>query len=77
MGCPVLTTKTTPWNRLEEFGAGWTLGLVELVKIKAKIEELSKIDENKYFSFIDGCSKYITSLDKKVILNDNYRLFEN
>ncbi len=74
--CPVLTTNSTPWNGLEEFGAGWNLDLIEPDKIKTKIEDLVILDEMNYSNYPKGCTNYIDSFDNEKRLRDNFDLFE-
>ena len=74
-GCPVLTTNTTPWNGLEDFGAGWNFSIKDYGGIKEKIMELINTNENSYSLLGDGCVKYTNGFSKDKTLSDNICLF--
>ena len=73
--CPVLTTKTTPWNNLKEYNAGWNFNLDEFDKFKDKIEEIIDFDEFSYNKFINGSFEYVNIFNKQETLKNNLELF--
>ncbi len=75
LGCPVLTTNTTPWNVLEDFGAGWNIHLSEFNSFNEKIQSLVNYEENEHKKFVDGAFDYANSFNKQQKFNDNLDLF--
>jgi glycosyltransferase involved in cell wall biosynthesis len=77
LGVPVLCSDKTPWNRLDEFNAGWSISLKNISRFIEVIENLSKLDSDEYEKYKEGCFRYIEDLknDKKHI-EDNLRLFD-
>jgi glycosyltransferase involved in cell wall biosynthesis len=77
-GTSVLCSGNTPWDKLNEFNAGWNISLKNAEDFKYKINELLKLDNNEYGKFLIGCKDYINHLQNdKNIIDDNLALFNN
>ena len=78
LGVPVLCSDTTPWNRLDEFNAGWSISLNNNTRFIEIIETLSKMDRDEFEKYKEGCLRYCEDLknDKKHI-DDNLKLFDD
>jgi len=74
-GCLVLTTNTTPWNRLEEKNAGWNIHLNDFKSFYEKVQSLVDFEENEYKKFVDGAFDYANSFNKYKTLKNNLDLF--
>ena len=68
-GCPVLTTNTTPWNGLEELGAGWNVELnkEKYVEIITDIINSAQIKDN-FNDYIDSIVSMKKIKEKNLIL---------
>lgn len=76
-GTPVLCSGTTPWDKLEELGAGWNIGLNHPEKFITLLEQLITKDENDYQTYIEGCQRYIECLKNMNIPDTNRIMFRN
>lgn len=47
-GRPVITSDRTPWNGLEETGAGWNVKLDDITGLKATIRHAYNLDQQQY-----------------------------
>lgn len=75
-GCPVLCSGTTPWDKLDEFNAGWNFDLSKSSDFLNKINELLNYNAEQYEKFTIGCKKYISYSTNGSTLKDNLMLFE-
>lgn len=77
LGVPVLCSDTTPWNKLEDYHAGWNIDLLEQSKFAEVIENLIALEEIEFEKLRRGCLDYSNDVrnDKKHI-EDNLNLFE-
>jgi glycosyltransferase involved in cell wall biosynthesis len=76
-GTPVLCSGNTPWDKLDEFNAGWNLSLDNLQNYVSLIEKLVLIVDEEYNKYITGCQQYLYQLkNEKTINEDNLKLFE-
>ncbi|MFH1196568.1 MAG: glycosyltransferase family 4 protein [bacterium] len=74
-GTPVLCSDRTPWDRLDEFVAGWNIELAQQKRFVDRIDELTFLEDVEYKKFINGCSDYHNSFRNSNIKNDNLKLF--
>lgn len=77
-GTPVLCSGTTPWDKLDEFNAGWNINLSDQKNFINKISELLTIDSKQSYEFLSGCKNYLDYISKnKNIFDENFSLFNN
>lgn len=76
-GCPVLISDQTPWDRVNEYKAGRSIGLENKQEYIDFIEEMIEIDSDGYMEYVRGCYIYIKDLqDSEIHLKQNLRLFD-
>ncbi|MFH1528462.1 MAG: glycosyltransferase [Bacteroidota bacterium] len=76
-GTPVLCSDQTPWDKLEEFGAGWHFKLDQQKSFVDKIEKLIGDDIKEFNDFIKGCFDYISFIKSNNLLSNNINIFYN
>ena len=77
-GTPVLCSGTTPWDKLDEFNAGWNLSLDNFEKYVDLIEKLILLDCDTYGNYSKGCEEYIYFINNDNDINkNNFVLFAN
>lgn len=76
-GTPVLCSSSTPWDKLQEFNAGWNFSVYDLENFVNKITELIEFDESQYTKHIKGCDDYCGYIKNISIKKENNRLFLN
>jgi glycosyltransferase involved in cell wall biosynthesis len=77
-GTPVLCSGNTPWDKLDEFNAGWNISLNDFDKYITIIEKLSSYDNLRYEIYSIGCSHYINNLfNDKQHNYSNFELFKS
>lgn len=57
-GCPVLISDRTPWNAVNERGAGWALPLEETDRFRKTIQQMTDTDEETWRGYSDRASAY-------------------
>lgn len=58
LGVPVLCSNKTPWDKLEDFGAGWSYDLSRMNLFVERIEHLITIGEEEFSHYREGALKY-------------------
>lgn len=77
-GTPVLCSGNTPWDKLDEFNAGWNISLDNFQNYISLVEKLVLIEDEEYNKYITGCRQYLYQLkNEKIINEDNLKLFKN
>lgn len=75
-GIPVLSSGTTPWDKLDNFKAGWNINLNDRNKYIETIESLIKMDDDQFSIYRKGTIEYINWLkNNNDFYNDNLKLF--
>lgn len=72
----MLCSGTTPWDKLNEFNAGWEMEIIQTDFFAKKIEELINYTDKDYQKLVDGCEDYINFIHGAAINDDNTKLFE-
>jgi glycosyltransferase involved in cell wall biosynthesis len=57
-GCPVLLSDRTPWNDVEEAGAGWALPLSDIAAFRAAVERCVGLDSKAFEALAAGAFRY-------------------
>lgn len=70
-----MTTNQTPWDRLEQYNAGWNIPLFNHNEFAGKINELISCDYIEFQQYLIGSQAYLNSTDKTVLEQDNHNLF--
>ena len=58
-GCPVIISDRTPWNDLEEQGAGWVIPLEDENRWQQVLKEASEIDPERYSEMSANAVAYV------------------
>ncbi len=58
-GCPVIISDRTPWNDLEEQGAGWVIPLEDENRWQQVLKEASDIDPERYSEMSANAVAYV------------------
>lgn len=73
--CPILISKgTTPWDDVEENGAGYAVSLQEPGGFARRLDEMAAMDNESYGRVVDAVRKYVA---QKVKLDDLKARYEN
>lgn len=64
-GCPVLISDQTPWNDLQEKGAGWSYPLDRPEEFVRQIETIASADEQTYSRWIKNAETYARSYSEQ------------
>lgn len=57
-GCPVLISDRTPWNDVNERGAGWALPLEETDRFREVIQQMVNADADTWRAYSEGARAY-------------------
>lgn len=77
-GTPVLCSGNTPWDKLDEFDAGWNLSIDKFENYVDLIEKLILLDYDTYGKYSKGCEEYIYFINNDSDINkNNFVLFAN
>ncbi|MDZ7619625.1 MAG: glycosyltransferase [Patescibacteria group bacterium] len=76
-GCPVLISDQTPWRRVEQEGAGWTVPLEQPERFLAILQQCADMDQDS----ISALSERVLALGESILAADdvisaNYSLFQ-
>jgi len=75
-GTPVIISDQTPWNDLEEFGAGWVIPLEDRVRWEQVLVEASRIHSSDYEQMSKRAIEYVrTKFDLNEIRTQYINLF--
>jgi len=75
-GCPVLISDQTPWNDVEEKGAGWSFPLEAQNKFVETVQAIRDLDSDEYDIMRQKAVQYINShVDFKELRKDYLKLF--
>ncbi|MEX2595454.1 MAG: glycosyltransferase family 4 protein, partial [Salibacteraceae bacterium] len=58
-GCPVIISDQTPWNDLEDFGAGWVIPLDQPERWQQQLKACSEMSADEYHKFSDRAKQYV------------------
>ena len=58
-GCPVIISDQTPWNDLEEYGAGWVIQLDQFDQWRRVLVEASEMDKERYSEMSKRAQEYV------------------
>lgn len=72
----MLCSGTTPWDKLDEFEAGWSVEFDQSRSFVQKIEELIEYPVEKYNNLILGCGNYLKQIEDSNNILNNKMLFE-
>lgn len=76
-GCPVIISDQTPWNDLENFGAGYAVPLHQKEKFIAAIINMAEMDQGAFDLASKKAIEYISNkIDLKLILQQYKILFD-
>jgi glycosyltransferase involved in cell wall biosynthesis len=71
-GCPVIISDHTPWNDLEEYGAGWVLPLNDQQAWIDCINECKNMDDETYRIHSERARSYVSSKFDQAALREQY-----
>lgn len=74
-GCPVLLSDTTPWNMLEEFGAGWVIPLNQKQKYISILQYAIDMTNNDWTKLSDNAIELYLKEQKKEDTINSYKSF--
>jgi len=58
-GCPVLISDQTPWNEIEQFGAGWALALEDRMSFTRVLNQVCAMDESDFSAQLERVADYM------------------
>jgi glycosyltransferase involved in cell wall biosynthesis len=73
-GTPVLASPYTPWNELEERGAGWVVDIRSVDSVCAVLERASRLSDTDYRQMSQCAIRYIQDYLSQ---NDNTVLYHH
>ena len=77
-GCPVIISDQTPWNDLEEQGAGYAISLSDRTAFITAIEKCAALNQEEYSAMSVRAINYISKkIDLNVITNQYKKLFND
>lgn len=56
-GCPLLLSDTTPWNMLEEYGAGWNYGVHDTIDYSKALQKVVDMGQDEWNRMSDCAFK--------------------
>ncbi len=76
-GCPVLISDRTPWSRVEQEGAGWTVPLEQPDRFRAVLRQCMDMEHGSMSSLAERAMQFGESvLADEQVLSANYALFQ-
>lgn len=72
-GKPVVTSHNTPWNNLEEAGAGYNINPDNTIELTETIEQLGRVDDKTYTQSTINAKEYITAQYNLEKIKEQYK----
>ncbi len=77
-GCPVITSKNTPWQNLEEKGIGWDINLSNKEEFVKIIEKCADMSEKEYNSMSENTFNFAKKFsEKSQAITDTKKMFDD
>jgi lactate dehydrogenase-like 2-hydroxyacid dehydrogenase len=77
VGCPVLISDRTPWNRMEEKGIGHEISLSSMGRFSHIIKLYCSYNKDEYLLVRNKVIDYVSNNMSQDILEDKYKQFFN
>ena len=71
-GCPVIISDQTPWNDIEDYGAGWVLPLNDQEAWLERIRSCQEMDDASYQKHSERARSYVSSKFDQAALREQY-----
>ncbi|PBQ32134.1 glycosyl transferase family 1 [Sphingobacteriaceae bacterium] len=76
-GCPVIISDQTPWNDLEEHGAGYAINLSDKQKFREAIKKSAALNEQEFLSSSKKAISYISDKIDLQSITEHYKTLFN